>query len=74
LQITRPIPEEVSNYGGRPYLVFDAPDLVRDIIDGFTDEEVKAIRHGLGSVNQWVDSTNQLSNNSLCEMLKGIYR
>jgi hypothetical protein len=57
-----------------PYLVFEAPDLIRDIIDGFTDEEVKAIKHGLGSVNQFVDSTNQVSNNSLCEMLKAIYR
>ena len=34
----------------------------------------KAIRHGLGSVNQFVDSTNQTSNNSLCEMLKALYR
>ena len=72
LEITPPIPEDVSNYGGRPYLVFEAPDLIRDIIDGFTDEEVKAIKHGLGSVNQFVDSTNQVSNNALCEMLKPI--
>jgi Domain of unknown function (DUF4037) len=74
LQITRPIAEEVSNYGGRPYLVLEAPNLVGDIINSFTDEEVKAIKHGLGSVNQFVDSTNQLSNNSLCEMLKLAYR
>jgi hypothetical protein len=74
LKITRTIPEEMSQYFGRPYLVFEAPDLVRDIIKSFTDEEVKAIKHGLGSVNQFVDSTNQLSNNSLCEMLKVFYR
>ena len=74
LQITRTIAEEVSNYFGRPYMVFEAPNLVRDIIDSFTDEEVKAIKHGLGSVNQFVDSTNQLSNVSLCEMLKAVYR
>ena len=74
LQITRPIAEAVSNYGGRPYLVFEAPDLVTDITNSFTDQEIKAIKHGLGSVNQFVDSTNQLSNNSLCELLKMAYR
>jgi hypothetical protein len=73
LQITRDIPEEVSNYGGRPYLVFEAPDLVRDIITNFTNEEVKAIKHGLGSVNQLVESTDQLSRNQLVEMLKALY-
>jgi hypothetical protein len=73
LEITRTISEEVSNYGGRPYLVFEAPGLVGDIINSFTDEEVKAIQHGLGSVNQFVDSTNQISNNSLSEMLKAVY-
>lgn len=73
LQITRPIPEEVSQYGGRPYLVFEPPDLFRDIIESFTDEEVKAIKHGLGSVNQFVESTDQLSHNQLLEMLKVLY-
>lgn len=73
LRITRTIPEEVSNYYGRPYLVFDAPELVRDILISLTDEEVKAIKHGLGSVNQFVDSTDQLSDNSLREILKTVY-
>lgn len=74
LQITRPIVEDVSNYYGRPYIVFDSPDLVRDIVNSFTDDEVKAIKHGLGSVNQFVDSTDQLSNISLVEMLKAVYK
>ena len=74
LKITRPIVEDVSNYYGRPYVVFESPDLVRDLVNSLTDEEVKAIKHGLGSVNQFVDSTDQLSNNSLVEMLKAIYK
>ena len=74
LKITRPIVEDVQNYGGRPYVVFESPDLIRDIVSSFTDEQVKAIRHGLGSVNQFVDSTDQLSNNSLLEMLKAVYK
>jgi len=74
LQITRTIAEEVSNYHGRPYRVFEAPELVGDILNNFTDEEVKAIKHGLGSVNQFVDSTDQLSDMSLREMLKAVYR
>jgi hypothetical protein len=75
LEITRPIAEDVSNYGGRPYLVFEPPNLIHDILISFTDEEVKAIKHGLGSVNQFVDSTDQLSNNSLVQMLlKPVYK
>ena len=73
LKITRPIPEDVQQYGGRTYLVFEAPDLVRDIVSSFTDEEVKAIKHSLGSVNQFVDSTDQLSRNPLLQTLKAVY-
>jgi len=73
LRVTRPIPEDVSPYFGRPYMVFEAPHLAKDIIDSFTDEEVKAIKHGLGSVNQFVESTDQLSSKELSEMLKGLY-
>lgn len=74
LQITPTLAEEVSNYHGRPYLVFDAPELVGDILNTLTDEEVKAIKHSLGSVNQFVDSTDQISDNSLREILKTVYR
>lgn len=75
LKITRPIVEDVQNYHGRPYLVFEPPDdLILDILASFTDEEVKAIKHSLGSVNQFVDSTNQLSNNGLVHMLKMVYK
>ena len=51
LKITPPIVEDVSKYGGRPYIVFESPHLIHDIVKSFTDEEVKAIKHGLGSVN-----------------------
>jgi len=74
LNMTRPIVEDVSNYNGRPYIVFESSHLIHDIVTSFTDEEVKAIKHGLGSVNQFVDSTNQLSNNSLLEILKAVYK
>ena len=74
LQITRAIPEQVSNYFGRPYMVFEAPDLVSDILSGSTDEEVKSISHGLGSVNQFVECSDQLSRGRLVEMLKALYK
>jgi hypothetical protein len=74
LKITPPIVEDVRDYYGRPYMVFECEELIRDIVISFTDEEVKAIKHGLGSVNQFVDSTDQLSNNWLREMLKAVYR
>jgi hypothetical protein len=74
LKITRPIVEDVSVYYGRPYLVFEPPDLVHDLLITITDEEVKSIKHGLGSVNQFVDTTDQLSNLGLRDILKVIYK
>ena len=74
MQITGPIPEEVSNYGGRPYKVFEAPDLIRDILSGITDEEIKRLKHLLGSVNQLVDSTDQLARIPVARFLKQLYR
>lgn len=74
LQITRPIPEAVSNYGNRPYLVFEPPNLVDDIVRSVTDAEVTAIKHLLGSVNQFVDSTNEVARIPLARMLKTLYR
>jgi len=74
LKITRPIVEDVNAYFGRPYLIFEAPELLRDILNSFTDDEVKAIKHGLGSLNQIIDSTDQLSNNGLVQMFKAIYK
>jgi len=73
LRITRPIREDVSQYFGRPYMVFEEPDLLRDILNSFTDDEVKAIKHGLGSVNQFVESTDQISRKELSEMMKALY-
>ena len=74
LKITPPIVEDVSQYGGRPYLVFEPPTLIRDILNNFSDDEVKAIKHGLGSENQFIDTTDQLSHNWLGHMLKAIYK
>jgi hypothetical protein len=74
LKITRPIVEDVQHYHGRGYIVFEPPELISDIVNSFTDEEVKAIKHGLGSVNQFIDSTDQLSHNWLGEMLKVLYK
>lgn len=74
LQITRPIPEELSRYGGRPYFVIDPPNVVDDIVVSVTDVEVKAIKHLLGSVNQFVDSTNEVARIPLSRMFKTLYR
>ena len=74
LNITRPIVEDVSNYHGRPYRIFDSSDLIPDILNRFTDDEVRAIKHGLGSLNQFIDTTDQLSRGPLVEILKAIYK
>jgi len=54
-------------------MVFEEPDLLRDILNSFTDDEVKAIKHGLGSVNQFVESTDQISRKELSEIMKALY-
>ena len=74
LKITRPIEEDVSNYHGRPYRIFDSSDLIPDILNRFTDDEVRSIKHGLGSLNQIIDTTDQLSRGPLVEILKAIYK
>ncbi len=38
-----------------------------------TSEEIKNIKHGLGSVNQFIDSDSQLNNLFLCRQLKKLY-
>ena len=73
LKITKPIAEKVYNYCGRPYLVLDEDQLVREIIESYTDEEIKRIKHGLGSINQLIDSTNKASNIFLRKKLKELY-
>lgn len=73
LGLTIPLEERAAYYGGRPYLVVGDERYVEELGRAITSEEVQNIKHGLGSVNQFVDSNSQLNNLFLCKKLKELY-
>ena len=73
LGITIPLKEPAAQYHERPYLVFGDEGYVEEIRKVVTNEEVLKIKHNLGSVNQFIDSNDQLNNLYLCKKLKGLY-
>ena len=77
LQITKPLEPKVSNYFGRPYLTIQAPHFGLAIWEKFVEEasrENMRIKFAIGSVNQFVESTNELSDNALCKELRTLYQ
>ncbi len=73
LKVTIPMKEETAEYGGRSYLVVGDERFAEELKKALTNEEVKNIKHGLGSVNQFIDSDSQLNNLFLCKKLKELY-
>ena len=73
LGITIPLNEKASRYFGRPYLVIGDERYVTELRKSITSEEIKKIRHDLGSVNQWVDSDDKLNDLRLCKSFKDLY-
>lgn len=81
LQITPPLDDKVSNYGGRPYQVIHGFRFGLAIWKTLTQEagretiapEDKGIKFAVGSVNQLVESTNELSDIALCKELRALY-
>ena len=74
LGITIPLKEKAAPYFGRPYLVIGDERYAEELRKSITSDEVKNLRHNLGSVNQWVDSDDKLNELALCEKLKELYR
>jgi hypothetical protein len=73
LGITAPMPEQVSNFHGREYLVIQAEMFAEAIQASITDEEVKRLPPYIGSVNQFVDSTDLLESVPLSKQLRTVY-
>jgi hypothetical protein len=74
LGITIPLEERAAPYFGRPYLVIGDERYVGELRTSITSEEIKNIKHILGSVNQFVDSDDKLNDLVLCEKLKELYQ
>lgn len=68
--ITEPLPTKVSSYHGRPYLVIHADKFAEAVKAKIKDEDVKAIKTNIGSVDQFMDSTDVLSYPQIFKKLK----
>jgi hypothetical protein len=73
LGITIPLKEAAGQYYGRPYLVTGDDRYARELRKSVTSEEVKNLKESLGSVNQFVDSSDQLNDLDLQKELKKLY-
>lgn len=73
LGITMPLKEAAAQYHGRPYLVAGDVRYAQELRKSLTSEEVKNLKQGLGSVNQFVDSNDQLNDLDLQKELKKLY-
>lgn len=73
LGITEAISEKVSSFYSRPYLVIHADRFFTAIRQAITSEEIKRMDFFVGSVNQLVESDDEISNVQLCQKLKGLY-
>ena len=71
LGITDPLPAHVSPFWDRPFMIIHAERFVEAIRGTITDAEILALPPHLGSVDQYVDSTDALN---VPERFKGLYR
>lgn len=73
LQITISLKEEAVPYFGRPYLVIGDERYAEELRKSITNEEIRKIEHNLGSVNQFIDSNDQINDLKIREKLKHLY-
>jgi hypothetical protein len=73
LNITKPLDSNVRFYFERPYLVLMAGRFAEAIREVIIDPELKNMQPLIGSIDQWADNTDLLSNTQVYTRLKGIY-
>lgn len=71
LEITSPLDTKVSHFFDRPFYVIRAGRFAEAILEKIKDKKIKSIKLNIGSVNQFVDSTDLLENDA--SVLKGVY-
>jgi hypothetical protein len=69
-KITEPLPTKVSSYYDRPYLVIHADKFAEATKEKIESEEVKSIKINIGSIDQFMDSTDVLSYPQIFKKLK----
>jgi len=73
LGITAPVPTQVSQFHDRPFRVIRGESIAQAIWECIEDEEVRALPYGVGKVDQYVDSTDILSNTERSRRLSALY-
>lgn len=75
LKITAPLDTKATSYYERPYLVIHADRFAGEIKKAIIDKEAKKISEkNIGSVDQFINSTDVLSHSDLCKKLKVVYK
>jgi len=74
LGITATLPTQVSSYYDRPFVVLHSDNFVEAIRAAIASEEVRALPAHIGSIDQFIDSTDVLSNPTRFSQLKVTYR
>ncbi|MFZ0548242.1 MAG: DUF4037 domain-containing protein [Candidatus Promineifilaceae bacterium] len=74
LRITPPIQNKVSYFHNRPFQVIDGGTAAEITWQSIQDTAVRTLPFGLGKVDQYVDSTDILSNTARCRALENLYR
>jgi hypothetical protein len=72
--LTDPLDTRVSPYFGRPYLVINAERFVTALMGAIDDERIRHLPVALGSVNQWVSSSNTREQPRFRDSLRSSYR
>ena len=73
LGITAPLSTEVAPYHGRPFLTIRGERFAVAILARIADPRVRALPAGVGSVDQWVDSTDVLQRADRRGRLRALY-
>jgi hypothetical protein len=73
LGITEPLPDRVSPFFGRPFLVIHAGRFAEALQAAICDEAVKALPRWLGNTTQWADSTDVLDDSRWARPLRSLY-
>jgi hypothetical protein len=60
LAITEPVPTQVSQFHGRPFLVIQGESIAERIWESIRDPEVQALPWGIGKVDQYLDPNTPL--------------
>ncbi len=73
IQITRPMQTGVTKFHGRPYVVIQADEFSEAIRESITSDEVKALPPHIGAIDQFIDSTDLLTNTIHFKHIESLY-